>query len=130
MAQGSGGAPGAVTGLGRQIVLSPVAGTMKVSWHRSAIHIKPKEGWKPGRVYHLQLLPGIVDLHRNILKRGATIIFSTGPKIPTASLRGLALSWVEQHTLTLGLVRAVLKPTRSATSPTTTPPGAFRWAPF
>src|SRR5690242_7278645 len=79
MAQGTGGAPGTVTGLAKQIVLSPVAGPVKVSWHRSAIHVKPKEGWKPGRVYHLQLLPGIIDLHRNILKRGETIIFSTGP---------------------------------------------------
>ncbi|HEX4633415.1 MAG TPA: Ig-like domain-containing protein, partial [Gemmatimonadales bacterium] len=113
MAQGSGGGGGggaasAVNGIGRQVVLSPVAGPVKVTWHRSAIHIKPKEGWKPGRVYHLQLLPGIVDLHRNVLKHGQTIIFSTGPKIPTASLRGLALSWVEQHTLTQGLIRAVL----------------------
>ncbi|HWH04065.1 MAG TPA: Ig-like domain-containing protein, partial [Gemmatimonadales bacterium] len=110
MAQGTGGAPGTVTGLAKQIVLSPVAGPVKVSWHRSAIHIKPKEGWKPGRVYHLQLLPGIVDLHRNVLKRGETIIFSTGPALPTASLRGIALSWVEQHTMPQALIRAVLKP--------------------
>ena len=126
MAQGSGGAPGAVTGLGKQIVLSPVAGPVKVSWHRSAIHIKPKEGWKPGRVYHLQLLPGVVDLHRNILKRGQTTIFSTGPKIPTASLRGLALSWVEQHSLTQGLIRAVLKPDTIAYLTYTDSAGRFR----
>ena len=126
MAQGSGGGPGAVGGLAKQIVLSPVAGPVKVSWHRSAIHVKPKEGWKPGRVYHLQLLPGIVDLHRNTLKRGQTIIFSTGPKIPTASLRGLAVSWVEQHTLTQGLIRAVLKPDTIAYLTYTDSAGRFR----
>jgi len=126
MAQGSGGAPGTVTGLGKQIVLSPVAGPVNVSWHRSAIHIKPKEGWKAGRVYHLQLLPGIVDLHRNVLKRGQTIIFSTGPAIPTASLRGIALSWVEQHPLTQGLIRAVLKPDTIAYLTYTDSTGRFR----
>lgn len=132
MAQGSGGGAGAgggavaVTGIGKQIALSPVAGPVNVSWHRSAIHIKPKEGWKPGRVYHLQLLPGIVDLHRNVLKRGETIVFSTGPKIPTASLRGLALSWVEQHTLTQGLIRAVLKPDTIAYLTYTDSTGRFR----
>lgn len=125
MAQGS-AAPGSVGGLGKQIVLSPVAGPVKVSWHRSAIHIKPKEGWKPGRVYHLQLLPGIVDLHRNVLKRGQTIIFSTGPALPTASLRGVALSWVEQHTLTQGLIRAVLRPDTIAYLTYTDSTGRFR----
>jgi hypothetical protein len=123
---GGGGAPAAVTGLGKQVVLSPVAGPVSVSWHRSAIHIKPKEGWKPGRVYHLQLLPGIVDLHRNILKRGQTIIFSTGPAIPTASLQGIVLSWVEQHTLPQGLIRAVLKPDTIAYLTYTDSTGRFR----
>src|SRR5256884_1473891 len=51
-----------ISGLARQIVLSPVAGDVRVSWHRSAIHVKPAEGWKPNRVYHLELLSGIVDL--------------------------------------------------------------------
>lgn len=126
MAQGAGGAPGTVTGLAKQIVLSPVAGPVNVSWHRSAIHIKPKEGWKPGRVYHLQLLPGIVDLHRNVLKRGETIIFSTGPALPAASLRGIALSWVEQHTLPQALIRAVLKPDTIAYLTYTDSTGRFR----
>ena len=70
MATGGGGG-GAITGLARQIVLSPVAGEVKVSWHRSSIHVKPAEGWKPGRVYHLQLLPGIVDLRRTSRKPAA-----------------------------------------------------------
>ncbi|HWZ27759.1 MAG TPA: Ig-like domain-containing domain, partial [Gemmatimonadales bacterium] len=123
---GAGGGTGPVTGIGKQVVLSPVAGPVSVSWHRSSIHIKPKEGWKPGRVYRLQLLPGIIDLHRNILKRGQTILFSTGPAIPTASIRGIALSWVEQHTLTQGLIRAVLKPDTVAYLTYTDSTGRFR----
>jgi hypothetical protein len=129
MAQGSGPSlpNGPIGGLGKQIVLSPVAGPVSVSWHRSSIHVKPKEGWKPGRVYHLQLLPGVIDLHKNILKRGKTIIFSTGPEIPTASLRGITLSWVDQHTLTQGLVRAVLKPDTVAYVTYSDSTGRFRF---
>lgn len=107
---GGGGSSAGTSGLAQRIVLSPVAGPVNVSWHRSSIHIKPKEGWKPGRVYHLQLLPGIVDLHRNVMKRGSTTLFSTGPAIPMASLSGLVVSWAEQRTLPQALIRAVLRP--------------------
>ena len=104
---GGGGGGGVITGIAKQIVLSPVAGEVKVSWHRSAIHVKPAEGWKPGRVYHLQLLPGIADLRRNILKTGRTVIFSTGPALPATAIAGTALQWVEQRLLIGGAIRAV-----------------------
>ena len=50
--------------LAKQVLLSPVAGEVKVSWHRSSVRIKPKEGWKK-RVYRLEILPGFTDLRRN-----------------------------------------------------------------
>jgi len=105
MAGSSGG--GGIAGIGRQIVLSPVQGDVRVSWGRTRITVKPKEGWKAGRVYHLELLPGIVDLRRNTLKTGRLIIFSTGPAIGHASLTGTALQWVEQRTLVGALIEAV-----------------------
>jgi len=109
---GRGGAGGAapVNGLAGQIVLSPVAGDVHVSWHRNAIHVKPAEGWKPNRVYHLELLPGIVDLRRNILKQGKTVIFSTGAPLPHAALAGTALHWVEQRVLAGAVIRAAPLP--------------------
>jgi hypothetical protein len=120
---GGGAAPG---GIGRQVLLSPVAGDVSVTWHRSEIHIKPREGWKLGRVYRLQLLPGIIDLRHNILKRGRTVIFSTGPALPHASIRGTALQWVEQRALGLGLIRAVLAPDTVAYLTMTDSAGNFR----
>jgi len=107
---GGGGTAAAITGLAHQIVLSPVTGEVRVSWHRSAIHVKPVEGWKPNRVYHLELLPGIVDLRRNIMKKGTTVIFSTGAPLPHAALAGTALQWVEQRVLTGGVIRAAPLP--------------------
>src|SRR5207302_387632 len=107
---GGGGGAAPVTGLARQIVLSPVAGDVRVSWHRSAIHVKPAEGWKPNRVYHLELLSGIVDLRRNVMKKGTTVIFSTGAPLPHAALAGTAVQWVEQRALVGAVIRAAPLP--------------------
>jgi len=114
MAGGSGGGGGrggaGITGLARQVILSPVVGDVHVSWGRTRIRVKPKEGWKPGRVYHLELLPGIEDLRRNILKTGRLIVFSTGPAIGHATLGGTALQWVEQRAMVRALIEAVPLP--------------------
>jgi len=121
-----GGGGGAITGLAQKIVLSPVAGDVKVSWHRSAIHVEPEEGWKPNRVYHLEVLPGIADLRRNVTKTGTTIVFSTGGALPGAALTGTALLWVEQRLLTQAVIRAAPLPDTTAYVALTDSGGNFR----
>ena len=101
---------GAISGLAQKVILSPVGGDVKVSWHRSSIHVSPHEGWKRDRVYHLQLLPGIADLRRNATKTGTTIVFTTGPSVPTATLTGSVLLWADQRTLPQAVIRATLLP--------------------
>lgn len=108
--QAGGDRAGGPAGLGRLVLLSPVAGDVKVSWHRTAIRVQPKEGWRPGRVYHLQLLAGITDLRRNRLDTGRTVLFSTGPPIPDTRLTGTVLHWTEQHALRGALVLAARRP--------------------
>ena len=108
MASG-GGRGGAGGTLAQQVLLSPVAGDVKVSWHRSRVTVKPKEGWKR-RVYRLEILPGFVDLRRNRLDSTKTILFSTGPAIGNARLGGIALKWVEQTILLRALIEAVPLP--------------------
>ncbi len=122
----AGGTTGAATGLATKVLLSPTRGPYKVSWHRSAIHVKPAEGWKPGRVYHLEILPGISDLRRNTTKERHTIVFSTGPPVPASALQGTVVQWVEQHILTNGLVRAQLLPDTIAYLAVTDSVGHFR----
>jgi Bacterial Ig-like domain len=109
MAAAGGGGAG-ISGLAQKVMLSPVVGDVRVSWGRTRISVKPKEGWKPGRVYRLELLPGIIDLRRNVLKKGRLIVFSTGPAIGHASLTGTALQWVEQRTLVGAVIEAVPLP--------------------
>jgi len=100
------GGPGGAGGLANHVLLSPVAGDVKVKWARSEIHVRPNEGWKPGRIYRLELRPGIADLRRNVLKEGRVIVFSTGPAIPHGQLTGTVVQWVEQRPAADGLVLA------------------------
>jgi hypothetical protein len=123
---GSSSAGGAITGLAQKIVLSPVVGDVKVSWHRQAIHVAPKEGWKPNRIYHLEVLPGIADLRRNVTKTGKTIVFSTNGALPAAALAGTALAWVEQRVLPQAVIRAALLPDTAAYITLTDSSGHFR----
>ena len=96
--------------LASRVLLSPVAGRVNVSWHRSAIHVKPREGWRSNRVYRLELLPGIGDLRQNRTEEGVTLIFSTGPPLPTGSLSGTAVLWAEQRALADGVILAAPVP--------------------
>jgi hypothetical protein len=123
---GSAAAAATGGGLAARILLSPTVGEVKVSWHRSSIHVKPKEGWKRGRVYQLQVLPGIADLRRNIMKDRRTIVFSTGPDIPHAALAGVAVQWVEQRPLAGGLIRAMRLPDTAAYLAVADSAGSFR----
>ena len=102
----SGGPTG---GLAKQVLLSPVAGPVNVSWHRSSVTVKPKEGWKP-RVYRLEILPGFTDLRRNRSDSAKTVLFTTGPEIGHARIGGIALKWIEQTVLVRALIEAVPLP--------------------
>ncbi len=104
-----GGGAGSLSPLEKQILLSPVAGPVKVSWHRSRVTAKPKEGWKR-RVYRLEILPGFTDLRRNRSDSGKTVLFSTGPEIGHARIGGIALKWIEQTVLLRALIEAVPLP--------------------
>ncbi len=104
---GSGGA--GLSPLAKQVLLSPVAGEVKVSWHRTRVTIKPKEGWKK-RAYRLEILPGFTDLRRNRSFARKTVLFTTGPEIGHARLGGIALKWIDQQVLLHALIEAVPLP--------------------
>ncbi len=114
------------TGLERYVLLSPVAGKVRVRWSRSEIFVRPREGWKPGRVYRLELRPGLLDLRRNVLKEGKVVLFSTGPAIPNGVLSGTAVQWVEQRTAPEALIQAALLPDTAPYVTLADSSGAFR----
>jgi len=92
------------------VILSPVTGKVTVDWRRTRLTIEPKGGFQPGRIYRLELLPVISDLRQNRMKRGTVVVFSTGPAIPAATLRGTVVDWPGNHAAPAALVEAVLLP--------------------
>jgi hypothetical protein len=85
--------PGATT-LSDLFLISPRDGAPNVSWHRSAIGVRPRRGWRPNTAYNVIMLPGIADIRGNVRNTGATTFFSTGRTIPHTRLAGRVFDWV------------------------------------
>ncbi len=96
--------------IGGAVLLSPVTTRVSVGWHRYRLTVSPKGGFRPGLIYRLDLLPVLVDLHNNRMKVGRTIIFSTGPPIPTATIGGTVVDWAQGRAAVNALIEAVLLP--------------------
>jgi len=108
-----GGQPNVGLGTGdleKLIVLSPTEQVPKVNWKRSKITVKPREGWKPNRVYRVELLPGITDVSHNRSDSGLVITFTTGAPLPAAALTGRVVDWPNRKMGIGALVEAVLTP--------------------
>jgi len=79
--------------LGAVVVLSPSDGKARVQWHRSAITVRPREGFRANTAYSVTLMPGIADLSGNAIVRERTFVFSTGGSIPAGVIRGAVFDW-------------------------------------
>jgi len=111
VSEGSSPSMGFGTGdLEKLVLLSPTDRVPEVGWKRSRITVRPAEGWKPGRVYRVQLLAGVVDLRRNRSDTSTTVTFSTGAPTPTARLTGRIMDWTLGRPARGGLVVAILLP--------------------
>ncbi|PYP79273.1 MAG: hypothetical protein DMD35_08715 [Gemmatimonadetes bacterium] len=88
-------------------LVSPSDGTPRVGYHRSRIDVRPRHGFRPNTAYTITLLPGLSDLRNNPMKSGTTIVFSTGPTIPTLRITGIAFDWTAEQPLPMALIEAV-----------------------
>jgi hypothetical protein len=96
--------------LEKLVILSPSKAVPIIRWRRDRITVRPREGWQPGRVYRVQLLPGVADLSGNRNEHGATVTLSIGAARPTWVLHGRVVSWATRRPVPQGLVEAVLMP--------------------
>ena len=92
------------------VLLSPVKGRVDVTWRRNRVSVVPREGFRAGRVYRLEVFPVFTDLRQNRMRRGSLSVFSTGPAIPTTVLTGTLVDWPGNRPGANGLVEAVLLP--------------------
>jgi hypothetical protein len=97
-------------GLEKLIVLSPTTNVPDVRWRRSRITVRPREGWRPNRVYRVQLLPGVTDLRNNRSEQGAVLTFTTGAPRPQNILQGVVVDWSTSRPAGGALVIAALMP--------------------
>jgi hypothetical protein len=88
-------------------LVSPSDGAPRVSWHRSRIDVSPRHGFRPNTAYTVTLLPGLSDLRNNIMKNGASVVFSTGPTIPTQRINGIAFDWIAERPAAKAYVEAL-----------------------
>lgn len=93
--------------LARRFLISPSKGALRVSWHRSRIEVRPKDGFLPNTAYSVSLLPGLTDLRGNAMKSGAKVVFSTGPTIPSGVVNGTVFDWAAERPAPLALIQAL-----------------------
>jgi hypothetical protein len=109
-----GSSPNRGTGTGdleRLVLLSPTDRVPEVSWKRSRITVRPREGWRPSTVYRVELLPGVMDLRNNradSLRR--TLTFTTGGEMPRDTLALRVYDWTTGRPAVRALVEAFLLP--------------------
>jgi hypothetical protein len=97
-------------GLEKLVILSPTTRIPEVSWRRNRITVRPREGWRPNRVYRVELLPGVTDLRNNRSPDGAVLTFTTGAPRPQNTLRGTVVDWSSSRPAVSALVVATLLP--------------------
>jgi Big-like domain-containing protein len=102
--------PPAATTLDDLFLISPRDGTPNVSWHRSAITVRPRRGWRPNTPYTVIMLPGIADIRGNVRNTGATTFFSTGKTIPRTRISGHVFDWVAGSPAKGALVESFVPP--------------------
>ncbi len=112
-------------GLENLIRLSPRAEELRVSWRRTRITVKPRQGWISNAIYHVTLLPGVTDLRNNRLDSTRTIIFSTGGPIPETRVNGVVVDWEEGRVAGRALLEAVLLPDSLVYETSTDSVGSF-----
>jgi hypothetical protein len=116
--------------LEKLILVSPSSKVPVIHWKRSRVTVHPREGWKPNRVYRIELLPGLFDLRRNRLDTTAVLTFSTGGALPTDTLRGIAIDWVAGRVAIGALVEFVLRPDSLVYRAVTDSSGRFNVGPL
>lgn len=112
ISEGSSPSRGTGTGdLERLILLSPTDKVPDVSWKRSRITVRPREGWRPNTVYRVELLPGVMDLRNNrATSLSRTLTFTTGGEMPRDTLALRVYDWTTGRPAVRALVEAFLLP--------------------
>jgi hypothetical protein len=98
---------GGAQAIDNYFLVSPSDGLPRVSWHRSRIDVRPRNGFRQNTAYTVILLPGLADLRGNVTRTGASIVFSTGPTIPPERITGTVFDWAAERPAARAMVQAI-----------------------
>ena len=102
--------PAGATTLDDLFLISPRDGSPEASWHRQAIGVRPRRGWRPNTPYTVIMLRGISDLRGNVRNTGVSTFFSTGKTVPHTRLTGRVFDWVAGIPGVGAMVESFVKP--------------------
>ncbi|MCI0432971.1 MAG: carboxypeptidase-like regulatory domain-containing protein, partial [Gemmatimonadetes bacterium] len=97
-------------GVRESILVSPSTGVPRVEKGRSEIRVRMPGGWRAGEVYRVVLLPGVRDLFGNETREPASLVFSTGPPVPSTAIGGLVVDRITGRPASDVVVQAVRTP--------------------
>ncbi|MCC6928429.1 MAG: Ig-like domain-containing protein [Gemmatimonadaceae bacterium] len=103
--------PMGASSLAGLFLISPSYGEPSVSWRRDFIAVSPKGGFRANTTYHVRMLPGLTDLEGNVDSVTREFVFSTGPVIAKAHIRGNIFDWQSEKPGQLALIEAFPIPT-------------------
>lgn len=78
-------------GVDQAVEVSPRTSPVAVGHASDELRVRLREGWRPGTIYHVTVLPGLRDLFGNVLAEPIRLVFSTGPAIPDTRAVGEAV---------------------------------------
>ena len=113
-------------GLQNLFEISPRPRAIRVSWKRSRIGVKPREGWIRNAVYQVRLKKGVADLSNNRTTRERIIILSTGGEIPATVIAGKAIDWLNGKAASGASIEALRLPDSLAYTGTVDSAGGYR----
>lgn len=109
------------------VLVSPRTSPVRVEKRGSEIRVELRQGWEPGRIYHVTLTPGIRDLFGNRLMGTVRAVLSTGPEIPETRLTGTVVSRITGRPERDARVEAILRADSSVYALPSDSAGAFRF---
>jgi hypothetical protein len=94
----------------RYFLISPRDGAPRVRWRRDRVEIRPRRPFRENTAYTVTMLPGIADLRGNPMKTGKSVVFSTGPTIPSYVVAGRVFDWMNDRVAPNALVEVIRRP--------------------
>ncbi len=94
-------------GAEQAVIVSPRTGAVKVERSGAELRIRMQDGWRPGQIYRVVILPELRDLFGNQRTEPAELVFSTGPAIPATALAGIVTERVTGRPPQRAVVEAV-----------------------